>query len=82
MVGTIEPADKPDMGLQQAQTALSADMASVRTGDRGPTGQELEAFRIADASVRLRLGQWESFKHQSLAQWNSAFQTAGIKEAQ
>ena len=82
IVGMMEPAEKPDMGLQQAQTALSADMASVRTGDRGPTGQEADAYRIASGSVQMRLGQWNSFKHEKLPKLTSAFQTAGIKEAQ
>ncbi len=62
IVGTFDPGDRPDMGLQQAQTALAADMASVRTGDREPTGQEQELFRLAEASVKLRLEQWNRFK--------------------
>jgi hypothetical protein len=66
IVGTVEPTDKPDMGLEQVQSSLASDMASVRTGDREPTAQEAELFRIAQASLTLRLAQWAHFKQEEL----------------
>ncbi len=64
IVGTVEPTDKPDMGLEQAQSAFASDMASVRTGDREPTAQESELYRIARASLTMRLAQWTHFKQE------------------
>ena len=81
IVGTVEPGDKPDMGLQQAQTALSADMASVRTGERGPTAQEAELYRIAEASVRMRVDQWNHFKQEKLPQLTPELQKINLSEA-
>ena len=66
IVATVDPADRPDMGLQQVQSALASDMASVRTGDREPTAQELQLFRIAHTSLQMRLAQWAHFKEEEL----------------
>ncbi len=80
IVGTVDPSDHPTMGLQQAQTALAADMASVRTGDRGPTAQEEELYRIAEASVRMRVEQWNHFKQNTLPQLDPVLKQISLNE--
>jgi hypothetical protein len=71
------PAVRPDMGLQQAQAALRADMASVRTGDRGPTVQEADLYSMAAASARLRIDEWDRFKRERVPPLETVLQRVG-----
>jgi photosystem II stability/assembly factor-like uncharacterized protein len=70
----VSGVDAPTgLGLREVEAAMAADLSSVRTGDRGPTQQEQQAYHEAESSLLLRTGKWNKFRQQRLPTYSKSF---------
>ena len=71
-------ASSPDMGLDKANTGLSAALRVVESSDRPVPTQALEVYRESSAAAKLALGRWNDFKSKRLPALNHLLEGASL----
>ena len=69
----------PAMGLERADSALSALAGSLDTADMAPTDQANAAFVKFDKDLKSVLEQWDALRGQRLPKLNNELKAAGLK---
>lgn len=67
-----------DMGLDKANTGLSAALRVVESSDRPVPGQALEVYHESSAAAKLALAKWNDFKSKLLPELNHQLEGASL----
>ena len=67
-----------EMGLDKANTGLSAALRVVESSDRPVPAQALEVYRESRAAAKLALAKWNDFKSKRLPELNHQLEGAGL----
>jgi photosystem II stability/assembly factor-like uncharacterized protein len=67
-----------DMGLDKANTGLSAALRVVESSDRPVPAQALEVYRESSSAAKLALAKWNDFKSKRLPELNHLLEGASL----
>ena len=71
-------ASSRDMGLDKANTGLTAALRVVESSDRAVPAQALEVYFESSAAAKLALAKWNDFKSKRLPVLNHELEAAGL----
>jgi photosystem II stability/assembly factor-like uncharacterized protein len=74
----ISGASFHDVGLDEANTGLSAALRVVESSDRPVPAQALELYRESSATAKVALAKWNDFKSKRLPELNHQLEGAGL----
>jgi hypothetical protein len=74
----ISGASSRDMGLDKANTGLSAALRVVESSDRPVPAQALEVYRESSVAAKLALAKWNDFKLKRLPELNHQLEGASL----
>ncbi|HWZ80906.1 MAG TPA: hypothetical protein VNX87_30490 [Candidatus Sulfotelmatobacter sp.] len=74
----IGGASSRDMGLDKANTGLSAALRVVESSDRPVPAQALAVYRESSAAAKLALAKWNAFKSKRLPELNHQLEGASL----
>ena len=74
----VSGASSRDIGLDKANTGLSAALRVVESSDRPVPAQALEVYRESSAAAKLALAKWNDFKSKHLAELNHLLEGARL----
>jgi hypothetical protein len=74
----IGGASSRDMGLDKANTGLSAALRVVESSDRPVPAQALAVYRESSAAAKLALANWNAFKSKRLPELNHQLEGASL----
>ena len=66
------------MGLDKANTGLSAALRVVESSDRPVPAQAFEVYRESSAAAKLALAKWNDFKSKLLPELNHQLEGASL----
>jgi len=67
-----------EMGLDQANTGLSAALRVVESSDRPVPAQALEVYHESSAAAKIALAKWSDFKSKRLPELNRLLEGASL----
>ena len=74
----ISGTSSGDMGLDKANTGLSAALRVVESSDRPVPAQALEVYRDSSAAAKLALAKWNDFKSKLFPELNHQLEGASL----
>jgi hypothetical protein len=74
----VSGGSSPDMGLDKANSGLSAALRVVESSDRPVPAQALELSRESSAAAKLALTKWNDFKSKRLPELNHLLEGASL----
>jgi len=74
----ISGASSRDMGLDKANTGLSAALRVIESSDRPVPAQALELYHESSAAAKLALTEWNDFKSKRLPEVNHQLEGASL----
>jgi photosystem II stability/assembly factor-like uncharacterized protein len=74
----ISGASSRDIGLDKANTGLSAALRVVESSDRPVPAQALEVYRESSAAAKLALAKWNDFKSKRLPELNHQLEGSSL----
>lgn len=74
----ISGASSGDMGLDKANTGLSAALRVVESSDRAVPAQALEVYRESSTAAKLALAKWNDFQSKLLPELNHQLEGASL----
>jgi photosystem II stability/assembly factor-like uncharacterized protein len=74
----VSGAPPGDMGLDKANTGLSAALRVVESSDRPVPAQAFEVYRQSSAAAKLALAKWNDFKSKRLPELNHQLEGASL----
>ena len=74
----VSGASPRDMGLDKANTGLSAALRVVESSDRPVPAQALELYHESSAAAKLALAEWNDFKSKRLPEVNHQLKGASL----